>query len=120
MSSIDAPEQSLEMITITVVTARKGLLWRRERLFPAGTTIEDCLIELGYFLDFPDQSLETVVAGVYGKHLPLHYRLEDHDRVEIYAPLRVDPKIARRRRAAHREKTRNIKKKMPVNDLTRS
>jgi len=119
MNPINASEQPIELITITVVTVHEGLLWRRERLFPAGTTIENCLIELEYFLNFPDQSLETVVVGVYGKHLPLHYRLEDHDRVEIYAPLRVDPKIAQRRRAAHREKTRNIKKKMLVNDLTR-
>jgi putative ubiquitin-RnfH superfamily antitoxin RatB of RatAB toxin-antitoxin module len=50
--------------------------------------------------------------------MPLYHSLEDQDRVEIYAPLRVDPKIARRRRAAHREKVKNIKKKMPINDLT--
>jgi putative ubiquitin-RnfH superfamily antitoxin RatB of RatAB toxin-antitoxin module len=96
----------------------EGNLWQCSLTLPAGTTIEHSLSASGYFCDFPTRSIEQLSVGIFGKHLPLHHPLEDHDRVEIYAPLRVDPKIARRRRAAHREKVRNIKKKMPVNDLT--
>jgi putative ubiquitin-RnfH superfamily antitoxin RatB of RatAB toxin-antitoxin module len=119
VSEINTPQAPLKMILVTVVASEDGNLWRREQLLPLGTTIEECLVEIGYFLDFPGKSLETLVVGVYGKHMPLNHRLEDHDRVEIYKSLQVDPKTARRRRAAHREKTRNIKKKMPVNDMTR-
>lgn len=105
-------------IQITVVTMHEGNLWQRSLTLPAGATIEHSLSASGYFSDFPTRSIEQLSVGIFGQHLPLHHALEDHDRVEIYVPLRVDPKIARRRRAAHREKVRNIKKKMPVNDLT--
>ena len=114
--------ETLRMRTVTiqikVVMMHEGNLWQRSVTLPAGATIEHSLSASGYFCDFPARSIEQLSIGIFGKHLPLHHLLEDHDRVEIYAPLRVDPKIARRRRAAHREKVRNIKKKMPVNDLT--
>ena len=38
-------------------------------------------------------------VGVYGRRVALDHLLADGDRVEIYRPLRVDPKEARRRRA---------------------
>ena len=41
--------------------------------------------------------------GVFGKLKPLDAVLADHDRVEIYRPLLVDPKLSRQRRV---EKTR--------------
>lgn len=119
MNSTTAPQISLVMINIAVVSAPDGQLWYRECSMPVGTTIEEALVETGFFLAFPEQSKDNVVVGVFGKRLSLSHCLEDHDRIEVYAPLRVDPKIARRRRAAHREKTRHIKKKMPVSDLTR-
>ena len=119
MNVVIAFQISLAMINITVVMIHEGLIWSRERSMPIGATIEDVLIETGFFLTFPEQSKEKIIVGVFGKRLPLSHCLDNHDRIEIYAPLRVDPKIARRRRAAHREKTRHIKKKMPVNDLTR-
>lgn len=107
-------------IQITVVMMHEGNLWQRSLTLPAGATIEHSLSASGYFCEFPTKSIDQLSVGIFGKHLPLHHPLDDHDRVEIYAPLRVDPKTARRRRAAHREKVRNIKKKMPVNDLTQS
>jgi putative ubiquitin-RnfH superfamily antitoxin RatB of RatAB toxin-antitoxin module len=41
----------------------------------------------------------TKDIGVFGKRVPPDYRLSDGDRVEIYRPLAMDPKEARRRRA---------------------
>jgi putative ubiquitin-RnfH superfamily antitoxin RatB of RatAB toxin-antitoxin module len=35
---------------------------------------------------------------VWGRKAPLSQLLRDHDRVEVYRPLRVDPKVARRER----------------------
>jgi putative ubiquitin-RnfH superfamily antitoxin RatB of RatAB toxin-antitoxin module len=37
--------------------------------------------------------------GIFGKRVGLNQPLADGDRVEIYRPLVVDPKEARRRRA---------------------
>jgi putative ubiquitin-RnfH superfamily antitoxin RatB of RatAB toxin-antitoxin module len=120
MSETETPMMNTVTIQIMVVTMHENKLWQRSLTLPTGATIEHSLRISGYLRDFPSRSIEQLSVGVFGKHLPLHHPLEDHDRVEIYAPLRVDPKIARRRRAAHREKVRNIKKKMPVNDLTQS
>lgn len=108
------------IILITVAASTAGRLWQRQLSLPVGSTIAQSIITSGYLSDFPENTLESISVGIYGKHYPHHQLLQNNDRVEIYAPLRVDPKIARRRRAAHREKTRNIKKKMPVNDLTQS
>jgi uncharacterized protein len=41
-------------------------------------------------------------AGIHGRRVPLDTRLTDGDRVEIYRPLRADPKEARRQRARRR------------------
>jgi len=41
-------------------------------------------------------------VGIHGQRVALDARLADGDRVEIYRPLRQDPKIARRRRALKR------------------
>jgi putative ubiquitin-RnfH superfamily antitoxin RatB of RatAB toxin-antitoxin module len=41
-------------------------------------------------------------VGVHGRRVALDARLADGDRVELYRPLRQDPKVARRRRALKR------------------
>jgi putative ubiquitin-RnfH superfamily antitoxin RatB of RatAB toxin-antitoxin module len=41
-------------------------------------------------------------AGIHGRRVALDTRLADGDRVEIYRPLRADPKEARRQRARRR------------------
>jgi putative ubiquitin-RnfH superfamily antitoxin RatB of RatAB toxin-antitoxin module len=41
-------------------------------------------------------------VGIFGKRATLDAALADGDRVEVYRPLRADPKEARRRRALRR------------------
>lgn len=43
--------------------------------------------------------LTGTAFGIFGKSVPAGHRLRDGDRVEIYRPLKMDPKEARRRRA---------------------
>lgn len=109
-----------EPIQVIVMTFSDGNLWQRRLSLPIGSSVEQSLIASGYKDEFPGKSIANIRVGIFGKHVPLHHCLVNNDRVEIYAPLRVDPKIARRRRAAHREKSRNIKKKVPVNDVTQT
>lgn len=40
--------------------------------------------------------------GVFGRRVPPDHKLAEGDRVEIYRPLAMDPKEARRRRARKR------------------
>ena len=36
--------------------------------------------------------------GIWGKPSTMNHKLKENDRIEIYRPLRVDPKVARRER----------------------
>jgi putative ubiquitin-RnfH superfamily antitoxin RatB of RatAB toxin-antitoxin module len=49
---------------------------------------------------FPLLDSSTLSVGVWGRKAALDQQLQENDRVEIYRPLRVDPKLARRERFA--------------------
>jgi uncharacterized protein len=70
---------------------------------PEGATVQQALDASGILQRCPQIDLATQKVGVFGKLKPLDAVLADHDRVEIYRPLIVDPKAARQRRV---EKTR--------------
>ncbi|HEX3380817.1 MAG TPA: RnfH family protein [Paraburkholderia sp.] len=69
----------------------------------AGATLRQAIDASGILQRFPSIDLNTQKVGVFGKLKPLDTVLADHDRVEIYRPLLVDPKVSRQRRV---EKTR--------------
>lgn len=56
---------------------------------------------------FPEIDLDKNEMGVFGRKVDKHTRLKNLDRVEIYRPLLVDPKEARRRRAARAKARRS-------------
>ncbi|RZL11376.1 MAG: RnfH family protein [Rubrivivax sp.] len=69
---------------------------------PVGATVKDAVLASG--LADPRQHGEVSV-GIWGRRASLGTRLRDDDRVEIYRPLTVDPKEARRvRQRAHADK----------------
>jgi putative ubiquitin-RnfH superfamily antitoxin RatB of RatAB toxin-antitoxin module len=51
-------------------------------------------------VQFPEIDHPEILLGVWGRRATLHHVLRDGDRVEVYRPLRVDPKVARRQRFA--------------------
>jgi putative ubiquitin-RnfH superfamily antitoxin RatB of RatAB toxin-antitoxin module len=66
---------------------------------PDGATVAQALQACGLWpipegADRPD----GIPVGVWGRRRPPGHRLRDGDRVELYRPLQVDPKEARRRR----------------------
>ena len=63
----------------------------------AGSTVADALRASGW-LEEHGLALESLRCGVWGKVQPLDKPLRDGDRVELYRPLTVDPKEARRLR----------------------
>ena len=65
---------------------------------PAGSTLQDALTASGLQERFPDMRLQPGDVGVWGRKAPLDQPLRADDRVEIWRPLRVDPKLARRER----------------------
>lgn len=82
---------------IEVVYARPEAAEVRTVDLPAGATVTDALAACGLHLE-PKQPV-----GVFGKRVTLEHRLRPGDRVEIYRPLAIDPKEARRRRAAKKK-----------------
>jgi len=65
-----------------------------------GTTLEEAIRRSGLLSLCPEIDLAANAVGVFGKRRPLSYLLSPDDRVEIYRPLCMDPKEARRRRGA--------------------
>lgn len=72
---------------------------------PAGATVQDALAHSGLMQRHAEIDAAAARIGVWGKLRPLEHVLRDRDRVEIYRPLLVDPKEARRLRyRKHRER----------------
>ena len=74
---------------------------------PAGSTVMQALRESGLLERHAGIDLESRKIGVWGKLRAPDDVLREGDRVEVYRPLQVDPKEARRQRyKAHRERYR--------------
>ncbi|MDQ7090921.1 MAG: RnfH family protein [Methylococcales bacterium] len=63
-----------------------------------GTCIEHAIQASNLLMRFPDIDLKKTKVGIFGTIYPLNKVLIEGDRVEIYRPLRCDPKQARRDR----------------------
>lgn len=63
-----------------------------------GATVSQALAGCGIFEEFPELAENRLLAGIWGRRVRLDHLLADKDRIEIYRPLRVDPKTARRER----------------------
>lgn len=63
-----------------------------------GTTIQQAIQASGILLQVPEIDLATQKVGIFNKVRALDTVLREQDRIEIYRPLVVDPKTARRQR----------------------
>lgn len=71
---------------------------------PPGATLDDALHASG-LRERHALPADGLRLGIWGKLKPGSQPLRERDRVEVYRPLQVDPKEARRQRyARHREK----------------
>ena len=64
-----------------------------------GVTAREAVQRSGIVNTFPEIDLNAMPLGVFGRQVGGDHPLRDGDRVEIYRPLIVDPKEARRERA---------------------
>lgn len=67
---------------------------------PEGFSVEQAIKASGLLARFPEIDLPGTKVGVFGAVCSMGQILRQADRVEIYRPLRHDPKEARRQRAA--------------------
>lgn len=89
----------MPLITVNVVySAKPRQMIERVLQLEEGCTIEQALIESGLAVQFPDLASVHIGVGVWGKKMAASHVLRDLDRIEVYRPLTVDPKVARRER----------------------
>lgn len=92
-----------ETLTIEVVYAT-ALRQEVVRLAMAeGSSLEQAILASGLPARHPEIDLAACAVGIFGVRASLATVLRDQDRVEIYRPLRVDPKESRRQRAAQKK-----------------
>lgn len=75
---------------------REVLEWQLE--LPAGAALRQAVLASGLPDAVPTLALEQADVGVWGRKAQWEQPLREGDRVEVYRPLRVDPKVARRER----------------------
>ncbi len=86
-------------IRVTVACALPERAFLRELELPAGSRVADAIETSGIRREWPGIEIRDDRLGIYSRKAAIDTVLSDGDRVEIYRPLRVDPKEARRRRA---------------------
>ena len=87
------PSECCQVVVVLSLSARqtRSLVLS----LPMGSTVGDALAQAGW-------SVGDGAVGVWGRKAALDHVLKAGDRVEIYRPLQVDPKEARRQRYAAR------------------
>jgi putative ubiquitin-RnfH superfamily antitoxin RatB of RatAB toxin-antitoxin module len=81
---------------------------------PEGSTVETvCDLGIAHWLEVSPvadpvslSSLKFQQPGIWGKKVPWTQTVKADDRIELYRPLKVDPKVARRQRFKRQGKGR--------------
>ena len=63
-----------------------------------GSTVQDVLIQSQWLQAYPELANSEASVGIWGRMVTQTQTVRAHDRIEIYRPLTVDPKVARRER----------------------
>ncbi|MCW8925015.1 MAG: RnfH family protein [Xanthomonadales bacterium] len=72
-----------------------------------GSTVADAIERSGLAESFAGFEMDPSAVGIFSRKVELGQALRDGDRVEIYRPLRADPKEVRRQRALLQAKNKS-------------
>jgi uncharacterized protein len=86
-------------VTVEVVCATAERQCLRRLSLPAGSTVIQAVEQSGILQELPEVAFDPAHLGIFSRRVAPDDVLQDGDRVEIYRPLTLDPKDARRRRA---------------------
>ena len=87
------------LLRVAVVYAEPRRVFSVALELPPGATVADAIERSGIRAARPGLEIRADRVGVFARRVALDAALRDGDRVEIYRPLTLDPKEARRRRA---------------------
>jgi len=90
-----APAES-DLDVEVVYSPRAGVVECVALRLPVGSTLAQAIEQSGLASRYPE--MMQLPAGIWGRVQPADTPLRDRDRVEVYRPLIVDPKEARRQR----------------------
>jgi len=88
---------SPEWIEVEVVAAWPERVWRVVLRLPSGATLAQALADAAVREAFPEAA--TLPVGIHSRRCTSEQVLREGDRIELYRPLLIDPKRARRERA---------------------
>jgi uncharacterized protein len=95
-----------DTIDVEVAYAERDRQFLRRLTLPSGATLADAIAASNLEAEFPIDAT-SLACGIWSKSASREAVLSDGDRVELYRPLEVDPKEARRRRAASAKRPRD-------------
>jgi len=96
---------SAESLRVSVAySPRAGVVDEAAVTLAAGATLLEAIRASGVMERHAQIDLGVQRVGIWGRLMALETTLRDHDRVEIYRPLQVDPKEARRLRQRRQAK----------------
>jgi len=84
-------------VEVAFATSRKQMLLAVPA--QAGETVSDVVTRSRILEAFPEQRPETLSFGIWGREVSGNECVSAGDRVEIYRPLKLDPREARRQLA---------------------
>ncbi len=87
-------QTSLQITVLQCLGPRQVRQW--SLALPAGATVEQALAACDLVPESPSPA--AWLLGIWGRRCSLRTVLQADDRLEIYRPLKVDPKVARRER----------------------
>lgn len=104
MTSVSGPMYCMADEPPATIRVEVAVAWPELQLIvslrlPHGSTLVDAIAGSGVRERFPALKLDAERVGVFAEKRKLDDLLADGDRVEIYRPLKVDPKEARRQAA---------------------
>ena len=86
------------VIQVEVAYAKPDSQFLKEVEVRQGASVKDAINASGVLDSYPEIDLDTQSVGIFGRVCDLDRLLDAGDRVEIYRPLMIDPKDARRER----------------------
>ncbi|MEO6969191.1 MAG: RnfH family protein [Rhodanobacteraceae bacterium] len=84
---------------VQVICAFPDRVFLRELELPRGATVSDAIAASGLREAWPQVEITPDRLGIFARKADFDTVLDDGDRVEVYRPLKIDPKEARRQRA---------------------
>ena len=93
----------IEYIEVEIAYARPEYQVLKKLQVPAGVNVEQAIHFSGIMNQFPEIDLKKNRLGIFSKFAKRETVLQPRDRIEIYRPLTIDPKEARRLRVKNKK-----------------